>query len=293
MSGFTKLFSCITTSSIWGEDDKTRLVWITMLALAGADGVVRASIGGLAHSARVSREDCERAIATLEGPDPDSRSLEHEGRRVARVDGGFLLLNFGKYREARSDSERTAYMREYMKNYRASSKQPVNNRKQNVNNGKPCKHDVNHGKPRLAQAEAEAEAEAEADQTPNTKKTRNVLSGKPDAAAVEILDYLNVKAGRQFRHTPANLKLITARLQSVNDPAGIKAMIDRMVKLWKGDPRMDQYLQPATLFGPQKFDGYYDLRDVPVLPEHNQPRRPGSYADSLHPENLNQTPALF
>lgn len=152
MSGFTKLFSCITSSSIWNEDDKTRIVWVTMLALCDPDGVVRASVGGLAHTARVCREDCEKAIHVLESPDPDSRSPEFEGRRIERVNGGFRLLNYGKYREARSDDERREYMREYMQNYR----------KRGVNNRKQSKPNVSRSKPPLAQAEAEEKAEGEA-----------------------------------------------------------------------------------------------------------------------------------
>ena len=125
-------------------------------------------------------------------------------------------------------------------------------------------------------------------------RERNGKSGKPDAAAVEILDFLNVKAGRQFRHTDENLKLITARLKSVDgDAAGIRAMIERQVKLWGDDPKMSGFLRPETLFGKEKFGGYYDLRAVPVVPEHGQSRRPGGHADHLHPEHIDPTPALF
>lgn len=149
MSGFTKLFSAITSSSIWNEDDATRIVWITMLAMADSGGMVYASVGGLAHTARVSRDMCERALETLQEPDADSRSPEFEGRRIEKRDGGFLLLNYAKYREARSEDERRLYMREYMKEYR---KNGVNNRKQKLT-------PVSRRKPPLAQAEAEAEAE--------------------------------------------------------------------------------------------------------------------------------------
>lgn len=147
MSGFTKLFSAITSSSIWNEDDKTRLVWITMLAMADSRGVVHASVGGLAHTARVTREECEHALSVLLSPDPDSRSPEYDGRRVEKIEGGFLLLNYAKYREARSEDERRIYMKEYMKEYR---KRGVNKRKQSL-------AEVKRSKPQLAQAEAEAE----------------------------------------------------------------------------------------------------------------------------------------
>lgn len=147
MSGFTKLWTEITDSSIWNEDDKTRIVWITMLARMGGDSMVRASVGGLAHLARVSREDCEKALTKLESPDPDSRSSHMEGRRIERVEGGFFIINGQKYRDRRGDEERREYMRQYMQKYRKNKL-----KENNVNT-------VNKSKPELAQAEAEAEAE--------------------------------------------------------------------------------------------------------------------------------------
>lgn len=144
MAGFTKLFQEILSSSIWNEDDKTRIVWVTLLAACNQGGVVRASVGGLAHQARVSRDDCFRALEKLSSPDEDSRSEEWDGRRIGKIDGGFLILNYARYRDRRSEDERREYMREYMRKYR----------KQNVNNSK-------QSKPGLAYAEAEAEAEKE------------------------------------------------------------------------------------------------------------------------------------
>ena len=159
MTGFTKLWAEILSSSVWNEDDKVRIVWITMLASMPPDYVVRASVGGLAHLARVSREDCEHALKVLTSPDLDSRSKEFEGRRVEVVDGGFKILNGGKYREARNLDERKAYMAEYMRNYRqVTTKKGVN---KSVNKRKQKLTSVNQRKPLLAQAEAEAEAEAE------------------------------------------------------------------------------------------------------------------------------------
>jgi hypothetical protein len=111
MGGFTKLFNTIITSSIWGEDDKTRIVWITMLALQDADGKVDAAIPGLADMARVSLEDCRKALQILLNPDPDSRSKEYEGRRIKEIDGGWLILNAEKYRNR--NPSRAAYFRKY------------------------------------------------------------------------------------------------------------------------------------------------------------------------------------
>ena len=106
MTGYTKLFSSIVTSSIWTEDDRTRIVWITMLALSDQHGEVQASIPGLARIAAVSVEDCEAAIAKFLAPDPYSRTKDDDGRRIETIEGGWSLLNHAKYREAMSHEDR-------------------------------------------------------------------------------------------------------------------------------------------------------------------------------------------
>ena len=93
MGGFTKLFSSILTSSVWQEDDKTRLLWITMLASADADGRVEAAIPGMAMLARISIAECEHGLEVLLSPDEYSRTTEHEGRRIEAIDGGWLVSN--------------------------------------------------------------------------------------------------------------------------------------------------------------------------------------------------------
>ncbi len=124
MSGFTKLFGSIVASSIWCEDDKTRIVWVTMLAMANRDGVVEAAVPGLAHAARVSVEDCRKALDKFESPDPDSRSTEHEGRRIAKVEGGWQLLNYVTYRKKLSADERREYKALKQRQYRERDRQP-------------------------------------------------------------------------------------------------------------------------------------------------------------------------
>lgn len=150
---FTKLFSSITTSSIWNEDNNTRILWITMLAMSNKEGYVSASVGGLAHEARITKEECEKALKILSSPDEDSRSKEFEGRRIEIIDGGFQLLNHAKYRAMRSEEERREYMKSYMVEYRRTK-----NVNKDVNNVNECKHlltAVNHSKPPLAQADAD------------------------------------------------------------------------------------------------------------------------------------------
>lgn len=98
MNGYTKLFNSILSSTVWREDLPTKVVWITMLALADRDGNVEASVPGLAHLAGVALEEAEGALAKFLSPDKYSRSSAHDGRRIVAIDGGWNLLNHDKYR---------------------------------------------------------------------------------------------------------------------------------------------------------------------------------------------------
>jgi hypothetical protein len=108
MTGYTKLFGSILRSTVWRTPPHVRLVWITMLALADRDGVVDSSVPGLADAAGVERAQCEHALALFLAPDPDSRTPDHEGRRIEKVDGGWRLLNHAKYAEKMSLEDRRA-----------------------------------------------------------------------------------------------------------------------------------------------------------------------------------------
>lgn len=97
---YNKLFTKILDSSIWLETDSTRLVWLTLIAVMDEHGFVQfASVANLAHRARVSLEAGIEAVRILEGPDENSSDPEHEGRRIERVPGGWIILNAPKYRE--------------------------------------------------------------------------------------------------------------------------------------------------------------------------------------------------
>jgi hypothetical protein len=117
---FTKLFSSITESTVWMLPSHTRLVWITMLAMSDRHGLVFGSVPGLAHRARVTPEECRDALETLMAPDPDSRTPDNEGRRVAQVDGGWELLNYSKYRAIQDAETVRESKRLYMRRERES-----------------------------------------------------------------------------------------------------------------------------------------------------------------------------
>lgn len=149
--GYCKLFSTVTQSSLWSESYPTRLLFISMLAAADAEGFVEASVSGLARLGNITIEEARGAIAALEGPDVDSKDTEYEGRRIVKVEGGWVILNYVKYRTRKDEESRKRYIREYMRKYRSKEKTEVDSGKQ----------DVNEKGLRKPQAEGEEEADAE------------------------------------------------------------------------------------------------------------------------------------
>jgi hypothetical protein len=168
MPGYTKLFSSIVHSTIWREEDHVRIVWVTMLALADKNGIVEASIPGLSDVSRVSIEQCSDALDKLKSEDQYSRSQDFDGRRIAEIDGGWLLLNYVKYRGKLVKEKVREQTRERVKRHRERVTQNVT-RNANVT-------------PSNAQSEAESQSEAKAEaytKKKNTKKNNPNNYSKP------------------------------------------------------------------------------------------------------------------
>ncbi len=138
--GFTKLFNTIVTSTIWQEDDKTRIVWITMLAIADAFGNVFAAIPGLASVANVSIESTEKAVTNLLAADPYSRTKDFEGRRIEEIDGGWHILNYGKYRKMMDEEERREYKAKWARESRRQKRTNIDTSGQTGTEGRRCGH---------------------------------------------------------------------------------------------------------------------------------------------------------
>ena len=81
----------------------------------------------------------------------------------------------------------------------------------------------------------------------------------------EIISYLNEKAGRSFRNTDANKRLIKTRWKEGYKLEDFQKVVDNKVLDWTGKTingqPAEKYLQPSTLFG-TKFDNY--LNEKPV-----------------------------
>jgi hypothetical protein len=171
-SGFVKVYSSILASSVWGESLATRVVWITMLAMADREGFVAASSDGIARSANISLKQSDAALEVLSSPDPRSKSQndEHEGRRIERIDGGYRILNYLKYREFQTPKQRKTAERQQRFRERHNSDVALRN----------VEVTPSHAGVTVTNApEAEAEAEAKGRGRTTKAKTTSVGSGEP------------------------------------------------------------------------------------------------------------------
>lgn len=119
MKSWTPLWSTIVTSTLWSESKDVRILFVTLLALKDADGVVMGTTVGLARLANLQYEECAKALKVLEGPDKRSDTLqEFDGRRIEKVEGGWRILNHAKYREMIQTIKRREYQRQKQAEYR-------------------------------------------------------------------------------------------------------------------------------------------------------------------------------
>lgn len=257
---FTKLFSGLTESTVWVEAYPTRVLWVSMLSWADQHGRVFGSVPGIARRAGITLDECEAALVSFMSPDRHSRTPDHDGRRVEKIDGGWRLLNYSKYREMRDTEARREYQREWDRQHRPSGWA----RQSDKQSDSPTKVQSN---PTQAEAEEEIKPKHTVEQTPldgvcvvhdfpKSEKRERV------EAAKRVLSFLNEKSGKAFRPVPANLDLIVARLKDGATEADLRKVIARQCREWVGTD-MEKYCRPSTLFNRLKFEQYIGACVIP------------------------------
>lgn len=261
---FVKLDCGILDSTLWVERE-CREIFITGLLMArprefsepiaqievnstnftgweappGWYGFIEAAGPGIIRRAGVELAAGLAALDRLGEPDPESRTPDFEGRRMIRVDGGYLILNFDRYRQ--KDHTAADRSRRYREKKTALRVSPDALR---------------------VASRSVTQAEAEAD---NTKVKDTVGQERPTPPpngkhfrleAQEILLFLNAKAGRGFPPLDVNLDLIAARLKEGATPAQCRQVIAKKAREWGGDEKMAEYLRPKTLFNRTNFAQY-------------------------------------
>ena len=226
--GYTKLFNTIITSTIWQEPDKTRLIWITMLALADQNGCIHASVPGLAMVARVNVDATRQALEDLQAPDPDSRTKDHDGRRIEEIDGGWRILNYAKYCAMMNEEERREYKARWMREKRQA------------------REDVD----RCGQARTDEDASALGGHTETQTQTNKNTPLPPKGVEGEIYQAYPRKVSK-----PAAMKAIRRALTRVK----AERLLDRTrayARVWAQAPanRKRFIPYPATWFNQEQYN---------------------------------------
>jgi hypothetical protein len=189
---FAKVFEQIYDSSI-ADDFLVRLVFEDFLVLADRDGVVDMTPRAIAGRTNVPLEIVQRGIEKLSSPDPESRTPNHEGRRIMPLDQhrswGWQIVNYQQYRDIRNEDGRKEYMRNYMRKRR----KPDPNTEVNS---------VNFCKPPLAKADAEAEADNTApqfspEQTARAAREALRLAGREITTILDEICRAEMKDGKK------------------------------------------------------------------------------------------------
>lgn len=202
---FVKLDCGILNSTIW-YDKPARDVFITALLMAtprefdepapaikirsldrdgwdvppGWYGFVPAAGIGIVHRAGVEQEAGLEALERLSSPEPDSRSKDFEGRRLARINGGFVVLNYMRYRKRdETGAERTRRWRARQKEQEEAASRRVT--------PSPRRVTVTQAEDRDQRSEAE----------------KHVSDAN---ASSWVLAKLNLASGRSFRKPSAPMK---------------------------------------------------------------------------------------
>ena len=89
----------------------------------------------------------------------------------------------------------------------------------------------------------------------------------------EVVEYLNQKTGKNFKHTSkVTQRHIRARLAEGFTVSDFKQVIDKKCSDWLRDQKMKEYLRPETLFG-TKFESYLNSKTTTT-------KQTGPYIDS-------------
>lgn len=105
---YARIFLQILDSSL-ADDWQTRHVFEDLLKLASSEGVVDMTHTAISRRTNVPLDIVERAISSLESPDPISRDPQEGGRRIVRLDAhrtwGWRIVNFDRYEAIRKQQD--------------------------------------------------------------------------------------------------------------------------------------------------------------------------------------------
>jgi hypothetical protein len=162
---YGKIFASMFDGSLYGNW-KAIVTFQQMIILCNQDGVVDMTPQALAARTSIPLDIIQEGLAVLEAPDKYSRSREHDGRRIERLDDdrpwGWRLINYRKYRLMVSAEEKREADRA-----RIAAKRAAEKAKKSTGSDETRQSQESQKVANVAQAEVEAEAVKEKEDAAN------------------------------------------------------------------------------------------------------------------------------
>ena len=127
MNSWTPIWNTLVDSSIWEEDDAVCKIFITLLALKDVDQVVRLTAYQIAKKANKTEGEAIRCLKVLASPDKKRIEKQpHDGRRIERVEDGYLVLNGQKFQDMVQDMRRKRQQAQWQREQRMIERAVMN-----------------------------------------------------------------------------------------------------------------------------------------------------------------------
>jgi len=222
---YGKVFESMFTGSMVGIGPTVFAVWTYCISTSKPPGIVELNSRILATILGCSAEEVDAAIEVLCSPDPDSRSPEHEGRRLIK-EGNFLysMPTWQKYVAIRREEDRRQQNRKAQAEWRrkqasASSKHGVSEREQD----KPT------------EMEMEMNTEHPPQPPKGGERKPALVIERPESVPEQVWkDWLSVRKAKKFG---AVTPTVMARMDSEAKKAGLtlaQAIEESASNEWRG-----------------------------------------------------------
>lgn len=239
MDGWIKVHRSILDNPIWSDRPFSKgQAWIDIILLANHKGKDVLVGNRMQHISRGSFLTSELKLMDRWGWSKKKvrgflellvsvNMIEKNGNRQGTV---INVVNYGKYQDFGTENEP-------IRDHEGTERRPRRIHNQERKNDKNDKNGIDN-------------------MSSGTSAERD-----PEYPYKEIVDYLNQKAGTSYRSTSKDTrKHIQARVNEGYTVEDLKAVIDKKIQEWGGEPKpgekdMRPYIRPSTLFG-TKFENY-------------------------------------
>ena len=223
------------------------LIMARLADFSNDDGISYPGVDTIARQTGAGRSTVISAITELQS---DEWLVRKERRKGNRNQSNLYYLNVKKLRTAASAFYADGSESEHSESERSKSEYSEPERSENKKN-------TGFDRP-----ESGGDPSVNSKQDPSDNKTSCQPAAQTDAEveitdqAKQALKHLNLITGSRYQPANSSLENMRARLREGHTLEELQLVIEYKQVHWGDSPKMAEYLRPATLFQPAKFEGY-------------------------------------